>query len=210
MILTAVGNVISDWLKRYDLILSSRLDRFEQSTVTSSQSETIIMANPEILKAFNEECRAGKHPLVTIYSDSGEMESAEVRWCPVCGSVVVDTDFDDRINPGAVMAMRRPKILKEIGEHDNSFQIGMALAENNGLGIAFILEAGDKKSVPVLGSESQVYSKVDDETVKKTVDSLQHAGLLTISKTGDSFSLTDEGTEICSKINRSLEGRGAD
>jgi|SRR3989338_9854034 len=36
MILTAVGNVISDWFKRYDLIWSSRLGRFEQSTVTSS------------------------------------------------------------------------------------------------------------------------------------------------------------------------------
>ena len=36
MILTAVGNVISDWLKRYDLIWSSRLGRFEQNTVTRS------------------------------------------------------------------------------------------------------------------------------------------------------------------------------
>lgn len=36
MILTAVGNVISGCDNRYDLILSSRLGRFEQSTVTRS------------------------------------------------------------------------------------------------------------------------------------------------------------------------------
>lgn len=167
------------------------------------------MASQEILKAFNEECKAGIHPLVTIYSDGGDKESTEVRWCPTCGSVVVDEDFDGRTNPGALLPMRRPKILKEIDEQDKPSEIGKArtLVENDGLGIALILEAGDKKSVPVLGSESQLFSKVDSETVKKTVDSLQHAGLLTISKTSDSFSLTDQGTELYSKINRALEGR---
>ncbi|KKS98532.1 MAG: hypothetical protein UV73_C0001G0053 [Candidatus Gottesmanbacteria bacterium GW2011_GWA2_43_14] len=37
MILIVVGNVISDWLRRYDFIWSSRLGRFELSTVTSSR-----------------------------------------------------------------------------------------------------------------------------------------------------------------------------
>jgi len=34
---------------------------------------------------------------------------AVVRWCPICGAVVVDEDCDNRIAPGAIMKMRFPQ-----------------------------------------------------------------------------------------------------
>jgi len=37
-----------------------------------------------------------------------------VRWCKVCGAVVVDIDVDNRTQPGAVMKMKFPEFLKEI------------------------------------------------------------------------------------------------
>lgn len=50
------------------------------------------------------------YDLVTVYeSVQNEFESVVVRWCPLCGAVVVDMDFDGRTKPGDVMPMRFPK-----------------------------------------------------------------------------------------------------
>lgn len=38
--------------------------------------------------------------------DYNDRESAVVRWCPTCGAVVIDTDYDGRTKPGDVMPMR--------------------------------------------------------------------------------------------------------
>lgn len=37
-----------------------------------------------------------------------------VRWCKVCGAVVVDVDCDGRTKPGAVAAMKFPSFLKDL------------------------------------------------------------------------------------------------
>ncbi len=63
-----------------------------------------------------ERCRAGKHKLEIVYEADtcGTGMSIEVvRWCTVCGSVVVDLDYDGRTNAGRVMKMRSPDIAKE-------------------------------------------------------------------------------------------------
>lgn len=60
-----------------------------------------------------EACRQKKHPLIRIYSYGSSSEADTVRWCPGCGAIVVDVDFDNRTNPGAVMKMRLPKVSKE-------------------------------------------------------------------------------------------------
>lgn len=56
--------------------------------------------------------KAHKHTndtLVEIYASvQNEFEETVVRWCPICGAIVVDTDFDGRTKPGAVMSMRVP------------------------------------------------------------------------------------------------------
>lgn len=48
-------------------------------------------------------------PLKAIYWNGTDDEAAVVRWCPQCGAVVVDTDFDGRTNPGAIMKMKFPQ-----------------------------------------------------------------------------------------------------
>lgn len=54
-------------------------------------------------------CDRKNHPLKEIlrtgYTDD---KQNVVRWCPDCGAVVVDSEFDGRIDPGRVMKMRFP------------------------------------------------------------------------------------------------------
>lgn len=52
-------------------------------------------------------CR-GNHALEVIYCGGHEMEERVVRWCRVCGAVVIDIDIDGRTAPGEYMAMRLP------------------------------------------------------------------------------------------------------
>jgi hypothetical protein len=54
-----------------------------------------------------------KHDLVEIYSKGNDMESTVVRWCTICGAIVIDVDYDGRTNPGAVMPMRFPEVIKQ-------------------------------------------------------------------------------------------------
>lgn len=53
-------------------------------------------------------CKHGDHKLNVIYGsqeDAGGV-STVVRWCSVCGAVVVDTDVDGRTRCGDVMKMK--------------------------------------------------------------------------------------------------------
>jgi len=36
------------------------------------------------------------------------MDLEVVRWCPICGAIVVDIDYDDRINAGGILPMQWP------------------------------------------------------------------------------------------------------
>jgi len=60
------------------------------------------------------ECEKGNHKLVEIYRSRHAMGGADdvVRWCEVCGSIVVDIDFDNRTNPGQVMKLKGSNIGK--------------------------------------------------------------------------------------------------
>lgn len=56
-------------------------------------------------------CANGKHFLEGIYSTScGMGEDYVVRWCSMCGAVVVDIDYDGRTDPGGVMEMKFPRM----------------------------------------------------------------------------------------------------
>lgn len=60
-----------------------------------------------------EECKKGNHPLEVIYINGYEDEPCGVvRWCSVCGAVVIDVDYDNRTSPGEVMKMKDPLITK--------------------------------------------------------------------------------------------------
>jgi hypothetical protein len=58
-------------------------------------------------------CKGGEHTLKTILSVGNDMSQKVVRWCAYCGAIVVDMDYDGRTNPGAVLPMQFPAILKE-------------------------------------------------------------------------------------------------
>lgn len=58
----------------------------------------------------------GTHELTEIHSvELGGGVSRVVRWCAKCGAVVVDTDFDGRVKPGDVVAMKHPEMSLTVG-----------------------------------------------------------------------------------------------
>jgi hypothetical protein len=67
-----------------------------------------------------EECLKGNHTLKVI-STQGYWDDSEkvVRWCSVCGAIVVDADFDNRTNPGYYMGMKFPEITKNLELKEN-------------------------------------------------------------------------------------------
>jgi len=53
-------------------------------------------------------------PLETIMSSNdGYSEDYVVRWCPECGAIVVDAEFEGRTSPGQIMDMKLPNYVKE-------------------------------------------------------------------------------------------------
>lgn len=66
---------------------------------------------------IEKDCLEGSHTLVTISALAHWDGSTNVvRWCSVCGAIVVDTDVGGRVYPGQVQPMRFPKTLVE--KHD--------------------------------------------------------------------------------------------
>ena len=60
-----------------------------------------------------EECRKGNHPLIELTRTwLGYGGEEVVRWCPECGSVVVDVDVDGRTMAGKIMKMKSPQVIK--------------------------------------------------------------------------------------------------
>jgi DNA-binding NarL/FixJ family response regulator len=48
----------------------------------------------------------GPKPLIEIYRHHGAGSDKVVRWCPKCGAVVIDEDYDGRIRPGFYLPMK--------------------------------------------------------------------------------------------------------
>lgn len=63
----------------------------------------------EYSQEFKDKCNVGNHDLIKIYETGNDMSSEVVRWCRICGAIVIDGDFDGRTNPGQVMKMKYPK-----------------------------------------------------------------------------------------------------
>lgn len=62
--------------------------------------------------------------LVEISKEVGAASEKVVRWCPRCGAVVVDEDYEGRVIPGRVMKMRFPKLAgRLVAEKLASFEI---------------------------------------------------------------------------------------
>ncbi len=57
-------------------------------------------------------CKNGSHSLIDVIDFGTDQDLTVVRWCEMCGAVVVDRDYDGRTNPGAVRIMQFPQIIK--------------------------------------------------------------------------------------------------
>lgn len=69
----------------------------------------------QVEKLIDEECKKGKHNFQEIAEYGATVISiVVVRWCVVCGAIVIDEDYDCRTNPGAVMKMKSPAITKAL------------------------------------------------------------------------------------------------
>jgi hypothetical protein len=55
-----------------------------------------------------------EHELVEIDSRWDGDAHVVVRWCTLCGAVVVDADVDGRTAPGAISVMRFPKLALDL------------------------------------------------------------------------------------------------
>lgn len=60
------------------------------------------------------ECTKGNHDLVVITrSNISTGTEKVVRWCCICGAVVVDLDVDGRTSPGYYEKLRAPALAIE-------------------------------------------------------------------------------------------------
>lgn len=63
---------------------------------------------------FNK-CKTGFHPFIKIASITiGIDEEKVVRWCPECGAIVVDLDYDNKTKPGYYRKLQYPNIIKSM------------------------------------------------------------------------------------------------
>ncbi len=67
---------------------------------------------------LSEKCLQGLHPLKVIYTDSDGFVDNVVRWCPLCGAIVVDADVDGRVYPGKIMPMKLSEIYTEVRQNE--------------------------------------------------------------------------------------------
>lgn len=66
------------------------------------------------------ECKKGNHELIVVARSSISTGTEKVvRWCRVCGAVVVDLDVDGRTNPGYYEKLRAPILAMEISKKSN-------------------------------------------------------------------------------------------
>lgn len=64
-------------------------------------------------------CKEGLHPFKVITRNSQGYDTEEVvRWCPKCGAVVIDMDYDNRTNPGYYKKIQYPEITLKYGYED--------------------------------------------------------------------------------------------
>lgn len=58
-------------------------------------------------------CSEGQHPLREIARTSDGFTDKVIRWCPVCGAIVIDMEVDGRVYPGRYQKMQLPKLCKD-------------------------------------------------------------------------------------------------
>lgn len=65
------------------------------------------------------ECKYGKHPLKEIARTSDGFADKVIRWCPVCGAIVIDMETDGRVYPGRYTKMQLTELCKDKIHNNN-------------------------------------------------------------------------------------------
>lgn len=60
-----------------------------------------------------KKCKEGLHPLKEISRNSDGFVDRVTRWCPNCGAIVIDMEYDGRVYPGHYKKMLLPKLARE-------------------------------------------------------------------------------------------------
>lgn len=60
-----------------------------------------------------ELCRGGNHSFSVIRRVGNDLVEEVTRWCTVCGSLVIDFEFDGRIRPGGIMPIKHSELYIE-------------------------------------------------------------------------------------------------
>ena len=63
-------------------------------------------------------CKEGQHPLIKIQRRSNGFEDEVVKWCPVCGAIVIDIELGGIVYSSREMKMKLPEITRK--EFDNA------------------------------------------------------------------------------------------
>ncbi len=54
------------------------------------------------------ECKKGNHLLEPILVSHDLIYEKVARWCSWCGAIIIDIDYDNRTDPGAIMKIKLP------------------------------------------------------------------------------------------------------
>jgi hypothetical protein len=68
------------------------------------------------LNCFSKNGKHKNNELEEIYSfqnDNMGHSEGVVRWCPICGAIVVDIDYDGRTLPGNLVPLRFPDHVRQ-------------------------------------------------------------------------------------------------
>jgi len=65
----------------------------------------------EFSEEFKDKCNLGEHDLIVIDAAQHGWDgtSRVVKWCKLCGAVVIDLHMDNQIKPGYYMEMKYPQ-----------------------------------------------------------------------------------------------------
>jgi len=65
----------------------------------------------EFSEEFKDKCNLGHHDLIEITRNRHGWDGSHevVKWCRLCGAVVIDLHQDNKIKPGHYMKMKFPK-----------------------------------------------------------------------------------------------------
>lgn len=69
------------------------------------------------LSCFSKNGKHKNNELEEVYSfhlGTVGNTDAVIKWCRVCGAIVIDRDYDGRISPGAIVPLQFPDYIKEL------------------------------------------------------------------------------------------------